>query len=69
MKVRLLECVLIDAKPTPPDTVVEVTETEAASLIRRKMAVQAEDGPAPVEGTFLDATAAPEPKPKRGKRK
>ena len=65
MKVRLLECVAIKGKPTDPGTEVDLTASEAASLIRRKMEEQAEDGPAPDEGTFLDATADAPPEPKR----
>ncbi len=65
MKIKLLECVAIGGRPTLPGTVVELAEKDAASLIRRKMAEQAEEGPAPDEGTFLDATAEPKPEPKR----
>jgi len=65
MKIKLLNGVLIEGTPQPPGTVVDVSNNDAASLIRRGMAEQAEDGPAPTEATFLDATAeAPEPKRK-----
>lgn len=65
MKIRLLSCVAINGKPTMPDTVVDLPARECASLIRRRMAEQAEDGPAPDEDRFLDATADTPPEPKR----
>jgi hypothetical protein len=69
MKIRLLNCVAIKGQPTAPGTVVDVAQTDAASLIRRGMAEQAEDGPAPKEATFLDATAPAPDEPKRKTRR
>lgn len=70
MKIKLLECVAIKGRPTAPGTIVDLPNADAASLIRRKMAVQAEDGDPPKEPTFLDSTAPePQTEPKRAKRK
>jgi hypothetical protein len=69
MKIRLLECVAIKGRPTAAGTVVDVPDRDAASLIRRRMAEQSEEGPPPDEGTFLDATADPAPEPKRRNRR
>ena len=68
MKIKLLEWVAIKGQPTKPGTVVDLTPAECASLIRRKMGEHAEDGPAPVDGTFLAATAdAPQESKRRRK--
>lgn len=66
MKIRLLRCVAIKGQPTQPGEIVDLPNAEAASLIRRKMAEQADEGPAPKEPVFLDATA---PEPEQPKRK
>ncbi len=69
MKIRLLKSTLIKGRPVAPGTLVDMSESDAARLIRRKMAAQAEDGPAPKEPTFLDATAPEPPEPKRKQRR
>ncbi len=69
MKIRLLECVAIKGRPTEPGTVVDVSQADAASLIRRKMAEPTEGEAAPAYPTmFLDATAPAPEEPKRKRR-
>ena len=67
MKIRLLECVAIAGRPTAAGEIVDLPSSDCASLIRRRMAEQAEEGDAPKEAVFLDSAApeAPEPKSKR----
>jgi len=70
MKIRLLNCVAINGRPTATGTIVDLPPAECASLIRRKMAEQAEEGEPPKEPTFLDSNAPdPKPEPKRNKRR
>lgn len=64
MKVKLTQCVAIDGTPTAPGTIVELTESECASLIRRGFAEQSEEGEPPVEGDFLNEDEQPKRKRK-----
>lgn len=57
MKIRLLETVLIQRTPTAAGTVVEVSASDAASLIRRRMAEP--EGDVETEATFLSTDDGP----------
>ena len=70
MKIRLLKCVAIKGRPTEPGTVVDVSNNDAASLIRRGMAETVNGEEAPADPTmFLDATAPAPEEPKRKTRR
>lgn len=67
MKVKLLECVAIDGRPTLAGEIVDIPSQDAASLIRRRMAEHADEGEPPKEDVIFDTAEpeAPEPKSRR----
>jgi hypothetical protein len=70
MKIRLLKCVAIKGQPTEPGAVVDVPQSDAASLIRRGMAETVNGDEAPADPSmFLDATADAPEEPKRKTRR
>ena len=68
MKIRLLECVAIAGRPTAAGEIVDLPSADCASLIRRRMAEQADEGEAPKEAVFLDTMAPDKPDPKSKRR-